>query len=78
MQIMFSETGCDFCRKYWTHPFLENREKILKLLVDRNSERQASLYQCNKCRAYWEDPNGAYPMVLTNEEVEKCYGIKNS
>ncbi|OJT00147.1 hypothetical protein BEE62_08645 [Marinobacter nauticus] len=78
MPIMFAETGCDFCRKYWTHPFLENRDEIIKLLADPNWERQARLYQCNKCGAYWDNPNGAYPEGLTKEEVEQFYGIKNS
>ena len=78
MPIMFPETGCDICRKYWTHPFLENRDEILKILVELDQNRQARLYQCNNCGAYWESPNGAYPVGLEKAEVKEFYGIKNS
>ncbi len=78
MPIMFPATGCDLCRKYWTHPFLEGRDEILTLLVAPNWERQAGLYRCNTCGACWEDPNGVYPMGLTKEEVQDFYGLQSS
>ncbi len=77
MPIMFPETGCEKCRNYWTHPFMEDRDKVMNLL-QTNMEQQTRLYKCNHCAAYWEEPNGAYPRGLTNEEVERLYGVKNS
>ena len=50
----------------------------MTLLVDQHMKRQARLYQCNSCGAFWEDTNGAYPGGLTEEEVAKFYGIGNS
>ncbi len=77
MPIMFPDTGCEKCRNYWTHPFMEDRDKVMDLL-QTNMKQQARLYKCNHCAAYWEEPNGAYPCGLTDEEVEKMYGVKNS
>lgn len=78
LPILFSDAGCDLCRRYWTHPFLENKNEIMTLLVEANQARQARLYQCNICGAYWEEPNGAYPLVLSQQEVAEYYDITDA
>lgn len=56
---------------------MEGRYKVMDLL-QTNMKQQTRLYKCNYCATYWEEPNGAYPSGLTDEDVEKMYGVKNS
>ena len=74
MPILFSDSGCEKCRKYWTDPFMESRDEIMEYLVKCHDARQAHLLKCNICHSFWEEPNGAYPTGLSKDEVSKFYG----
>jgi len=78
MPKSFDESGCEECRKEWAFPFNKDAKKVLSKIGPTNYSRQADLYQCEACSSYWEEPNGAYPCGLTNEEVARYYEIEKS
>lgn len=69
---MFEETGCKDCQNAWMNG---NRENILVPRGKDNYERQARVQQCSSCGAYWEEPNGAYPSGLSEQEAKSYYNV---
>lgn len=69
---MFEETGCKHCRNAWTYA---NRESILVRLGKDNYERQARLHSCSICGTYWEEPNGSYPVYISEADAKQYYGV---
>ena len=77
VSIANSENGCEFCQKYWTHPFMDNRDEIIVTRCEPSVRRTSSLKQCTKCGTYWEYHPGSYPNTLTKEEAFEYFGYRN-
>jgi hypothetical protein len=75
LPLVFESAGCELCRKAWAFPSRTSREDMLEQASRVNYARQAVLYRCKKCRGFWEDPNGNYPMGLTESEAKEFYGV---
>ena len=69
---MFDETGCEKCRRDWAYP-LRDADKVLEDIGRTSFERQARLFRCSACGAYWEDQNGNYPCGISAEDVQRHY-----
>jgi uncharacterized protein with PIN domain len=69
---MFDETGCEECRNAWVSA---NRNKALQQIGKENYDRQARLHRCKNCGTFWEEPNGAYPSGLSEDEAKRLYNV---
>lgn len=62
---MFADSGCEYCRAYWT---AHMNEEVWFVGPGRN---QADFYQCRQCGSYWAVPVGAYPAVVVKDVVDR-------
>ena len=64
----WKDQGCDYCRDHW---FAYDGRLIL--LVD-SIALQARLYQCPKCRCYWEESQ-RYAREISTDEARRNYSL---
>jgi hypothetical protein len=64
----WKDQGCEYCRENW-----QKYDERLILLKD-SAVLQARLYQCPRCKSYWEE-NQRYACEVSEEEARKSYEL---